>query len=57
VIKMTSKVKDWGGPRKGAGRKPTGIPPKKPLSVRVTDAEADRIKKLIKEMRSEKCLN
>ena len=54
---MTSKVKDWGGPRKGAGRKPTGIPPKKPLSVRVTDAEADRIKKLIKEMRSEKCLN
>jgi hypothetical protein len=36
----------WGGKREGAGRKPDGDQPRRPVTVWLSDAEAKRLREL-----------
>lgn len=40
-----------GGKRPGAGRKPTGVPPRQVMTIRVSKEEREAIKKLLDDMR------
>lgn len=44
-------IKRRGGAREGAGRKPSGLAPKKVWSVKVTEEEEEKLRAYLKELR------
>lgn len=43
-----------GGKREGAGRKPSGIPPRQVLTIRVSEEERTAVRNLLRDMRRQK---
>ena len=46
---MKEKKDNRGGAREGAGRKASGLPPKKPLPAKVSQVTRDKVKNLAEE--------
>lgn len=56
IVEYTKRTRDtaegvsgWGGPREGAGRKPTG---RKKQSFYITDEEHEKLRKLLEQLRN-----